>query len=152
MFSYDATIQTSFEKHRENLSDYDNWVIMRLKYIRDEYHYHINKRSLKEAISFIIESLRYDITEYSLFIAKHYSSPSTGFVSRLAVIVVVYTLYPLVPSFSIGAANILNITIDIDILHTFFHNLNLQKNYKCTIMMDTINHRSLLLHENNLLS
>ena len=152
MFSYDATIQAFFEQHRENLSDYDNWIIMRLKYIRDEYHYHLNKRSLQECISFVIESLRYDITEYSLFITKHYSSSSTGFVSRLAVIVVIHILYPLVPSFSISIAKILNITIDFDILHTFFHNLNLQKNYKCTMMMDTINHRSILLHENNLLS
>ena len=94
----------------------------------------------------------YDITEYSLFITKHYSSSSTGFVSRLAVCVVIHILYPLVPSFSISIAKILNITIDFDILHTFFHKLNLQKNYKCTMMMDTINHRSILLHENNLLS
>lgn len=152
---YDTTTAGNIEflheeymKSVESFSEYDIWIITRLHYIYDEVIYYSNKYDITQSLTILLEFLRYDVSEYRMFLTKYHYTSQSLFVNRLIIIVSLHLLYPFAPTSSLWFAGLVWLELKSDVVANFFTTLSLQKNYHCTMMMDALYQRHIMLEKN----
>lgn len=126
------------ENQKENFSDYDVWILTRVQYIWNEFLYYTKKYAFSQATKIVIDSLWYDISELSLFILKFAPSSQTQHICRIISYISCHLLYPFAPMTALGMLSHFQLRPAMDAVSQLLTSIDLQKNYKCTLMMDAI--------------
>ena len=137
-FSNIESIFDYIKEFEKEFSEYDIWIITKIRYVSEELSYYVDKYAFDQATKFVIDSLWYDVGERILFILKFAPSKHTQFLGNFVAYISCHLLYPFAPTTSLGALSFIGLPLQRSKIKNLLSNIDLKKNYKCNLMMDAL--------------
>lgn len=85
IFTSSHTLTSTLAHYADQFTEYDIWIITNIQRIIKDVLYYRERYAIATSVHLCVQSLRYDMAEIALIIAKDYASPATPLLCALAI-------------------------------------------------------------------